>query len=149
MAFDINNPSHLLALKNEVTLDPIGMGYDVNGNTNTLIALLNDPASNIGNDTGADFITPKNLLNAIFPEAISSQDQFKIQLVFESASSIEDDISIFRDDLSALSAGLATAISGITRSLSRAEVLFGDLDVNGSHEKVYITRNDWITARDS
>lgn len=148
MAFDRSNPTHLAALKSEVLTDPIAMGY-VSGNTGDVLSRLNDPALNVGGDTGADFLTPKNLLNVLFGEAISSQDQFKIQLVFESASTIDDDISIFRDDLSALGVGLATAIGTITRSLSRGEVLFGALDANGSYEKVYITREDWLAARDS
>ena len=51
MAFDVNNPADLLALKNEVNLDPIGMGYDPTGPTQPLLKLLNDPSENIGGDT--------------------------------------------------------------------------------------------------
>jgi hypothetical protein len=43
MAFDRNNPDDLLALKNEVNLDPLGAGYAaVIDDTQALLALLNN-----------------------------------------------------------------------------------------------------------
>ena len=149
MAFDRNNPADLLALKNEVTLDPLGMGYDVNGNTNAILDLLNTPASNVGNDVGSDYATAERMLKAIFDVNIGASDQFRVQLVFEIAESGQQDLSSFKSDIGGLSAALQTAIDGITRPLSRAEVLFSSTDANGVIEYESISRDDWIAARDS
>lgn len=147
MAFDRNNPADLLALKNEVTLDPLGIGYDVNGSTQTILDLLNNAASNLGGETGPDLVSASKLLNAIFPESISAQDQFKIQLAFEISAGPSEDLSSVADLIAGLSPNLATAVASITRSLSRAEVLFSNAE--STYETVTITRDDWIAARDS
>ncbi|NNF66355.1 MAG: hypothetical protein HKM98_02485 [Gammaproteobacteria bacterium] len=135
-----------------MNLDPIGMGYAaVINNTSALLDLLNDPANNteVPAPDGADFITPKSLLKALYPVNINSQDQFKLQQIFESASFIDEDVSDFRADLVALGGQVATAVNGIVRLLSRAEALFAGLDANGSTESVVISRDDWFAARDS
>ncbi len=80
---------------------------------------------------------------------MSAQDQFKIQLVYEAAAGMEDDVSDFRADVSALSGAIGTAIETIKRPLSRAEVLFAVLDGNGTMEKVTISQQDWFASRDS
>lgn len=148
MAFDRNNPANLAALKAEIESDPAGVGYtpDVTGD---LLSQINSAENNPGADTGSDFVTVRNLWSALFPIAISSQDQFKIQLVFEASEGLDADVSELRVELSALSTPIANAIAGIIRNLSRAEVLFSDIDANGSTEVVLISRDDWIAARNS
>ena len=149
MAFDRNNPSDLLTLKTEVATDPITMGYDPAGNTHVLLELLNGPTNNVAPEDGADFMTAEKLLKVVYLEAISSQDQFKLQLTFEATGGLDSDLSNFKSEISALSTSLATAVSSIVRPLSRAEVLFSTSDVNGVREKVYISRDDYLAARDS
>lgn len=144
MAFDRNNPADLLALKTEVTTDPLGRGYNIESTT-IVLDLLNNPSNNVSGETGPAALNSDVLLKAIFDEPISSQDQFKVDLVF----GIGGDLSKFRADLSGLSVGLSNAIAGITRPLNRAEVLFAVNDENGTRENVTITREDWLAARDS
>lgn len=149
MAFDRNNPADLLALKTEVETDPVGVGYNPNGNENTLVDLLNSPAANPGLETGLDYITVKRLLDVIFNEAISSQDQFKIQLLFEATEGFYDDLSDYRASIGGLSANLQLAVDAITRKLSRSEILFSSVDANGTTERTILTIDDWHAARDS
>lgn len=148
MAFDRSNPADLLVLKTEVTTDPDSMSYDI-ASTSDILSKLNDPVNNVLPETGADKMTAEKLLKAIYPEAVSAQDQFKLQLLFESTGGLESDLSLFKANVSALGAGLASAVASIVRDLSRAEVLFAIDDSNGVRESVYISRDDWIAARDS
>ena len=147
MAFDRNNPVDLLALKNEVNLDPLGMGYDPLGINQPLLDLLNLPANNLGLETGPDLVTANRLLRAIFPEAISAQDQFKIQLAFEISAGPDSSLEDIKDLIGGLSTGLQAAVDGVIRSLSRAEVLFSASLT--TYEPVIITLNDWFAARES
>lgn len=150
MGFDRTDASDLAALKNEVETDPISMGYAaVIDNTSELLALLNEPANNASPANGAATLTNEDLLRMLFQENISSGDQFRVQLVFEMTSSPDSDISRFKTDLAALDTGLANAINTHVRPLSRAEVLFSDIDANGVQESVTISRDDWIAARAS
>ena len=147
--FDENNPADIAALNTEVYSDPTGMNYGpVIQSTAELLDLLNNPGSNVGGDIGSDAMTPGSLLNAIWDIAISSQDQFKIDLLFASSGSQTADISEFKAEVSGLSPAIETAIQGITRPLSRAEVLFSDIDSNGVVETVVIPKSGWIKARD-
>ena len=149
MAFNRTDAADLLALKNEVLLDPTGRGYDVHANVNDLTDLLNDPDNNLTPATGADKLTPRNVLKALMPVSISSQDQFKIQLMYEGSSGFNDDISVFREDIIPLSPPIGNAIESIVRALSRAEILFAVIDANGTREPVTISQQDWFAARDS
>ena len=147
MAFDRNNPADLLALKNEITLDPLNIGYDSLGNTQVLLNLINLPANNLGAETGPDLVTSEKLLKAIFPINISSQDQFRIQLIFEVGGGLNTSLEGLKSLIGGLSAALQAAIDGIIRPLSRAEVLFSTAET--TYESVVITRDDYIAARDS
>lgn len=152
MGFDRTKAADLAALKSEVNTDPLGMGYAaVIGNTLAVLNLLNDPANNVETPkpTGAAAISANRLLELIYPEAISSQDQFKLQLVFEGSSGLDADVSNFRTQIAGLSTALNNAIQAEVRDLSRAEVLFGGVDANGVYETVNINRDDWIAARES
>ena len=147
MAFDRNEPADLLALKNEVELDPVGVGYTpADGDTGKLLGLLNTPASNPGGEIGPDFLTTANFLSIVYVENVSAGDQFRIQLLFEMT---EGDVNIdkYRGDIALLNdAGLNARIALIVRPLTRAEVLFSDV-VDGAKESVVITDRDWFAAR--
>ena len=149
MAFDRNNPEDLAALKTEITTDPTGLGYAAAPNLDTALDLINNPIHIDPPVLGQDFATARRILKSIYPEPISSQDQFKVQLLFEGSDGMNSDLSEFKPELSALSGGIATAIASITRNLSRAEILFSVLNENGVNERVVISQQDWIAARDS
>ena len=150
MSFDVNDASNLLALKNEVNLDPLGVGYAaVIDTTHLLLEKLNSPANNPGAEEGSAPMTAEALLNVLFDETVSSQDQFKIDLMFSAANSLSEDLSKFRIKSRGLSPAIATAIDNITRPLSRAEALFAVDDANGVKEFVTIANTDWAAARDS
>ena len=147
--FDRNNPTHLAELKSEVLTDPTNRGYAPDQAEWVLLDQLNNIAQNLTPATGSDYLTPKNLLKVIYPEAVSSQDQFKVQLLYEASQGMGDDISEFRTDIQTLSTAIATAVDTIIRDLSRAEVLWSSVDVNGTQERVNISAHDWRAARDS
>lgn len=150
MAFDRTDAADLLALKTEVNDDPVAMGYSATGgSTQALLDLLNLPANNAVPADGNASLTAEDLLKMVFAENISAGDQFRVQLLFEMTSGSADDVSRFKTEISALDAGLATAITAHTRPLSRAEVLFSSLDANSVNETINISRDDWIAARDS
>ena len=149
MAFDRNDPADLLALKTEVNTDPISMGYVPAGGTQAILDLLNIPANNQVPENGPAELKTQDLLTMLFAENISAGDQFRIQLLFEMTLGPDDSVSHFKTELSNLDVGLATAIAAHVRPLSRAEVLFSDLDEHGVNESVIISRADWIAARDS
>lgn len=150
MSFDKTDPADLLALKNEVNDDPLGMGYDPPAGTQPVLDLLNIPANNLSPADGDSPVIANVLLKVIFGESISAQDQFKLQLLFEASSDLDADLSEYRALITALSNPLGIALAAaLIRALSRAEVLFSDVDVNGTTELITISRNDWIAARDS
>ena len=149
MAFDRTNTADLIALRDEQALDPRGVDYAaVDGQTQATLDLFNLESNNPGAEIGLAKLTANKLLKIIFTEAISSQDQFKIQLLFESSTGLADDISNFITETSSLSPALATSIAANTRHLNIAEVLFADDDENGVKESVTISRDDWFAARD-
>jgi len=149
MAFDRTNPIHLQALKDEQANDPINMGYAaVDGQTAATVSLFNTVDSNVVPTSGADFITAKDLVLMIFIAAVNSQDQFTIQSLLEVTSDLNSDISDFRLQLIDMSGTFSTEILAKTRLLSRAEVLFADVDSNGVTERVYLSTQDWYAARD-
>ena len=146
--FDVNDAADLLALKNEVNLDPAAVGYTPeDGDTGKLLALLNTPASNPGAETGPDFLTTGNLLSMLFAENVSAGDQFRIQLLYEMTTGDNANVDKHRGDLALLNdAGLNTRIAALIRPLSRAEALFSDI-VDGAQESVIIKDRDWFAAR--
>ena len=145
MAFNRTDPAQLAALTAELTNDPVSMGYAGMAPT-TVAILMNTVASNVAPQTGPDFVTASKLLKAIYPEAISSQDQFKLQLVFEISGGGSADMSEFKSEVSGLSGAMATAVNSIQRDLSRSEVLFSGLDDNGVTERTSISKNDVLAT---
>lgn len=148
MAFDINDPADLLALKTEVNTDPIGMGYAaVIDQTNLLLKLLNDPANNVGGDTAARPFDALAMMDALVPAdydspqtALGAPNYVHTLVELAAYESIAAYKTKFRE-LFAANSDTVTALDAQTSPLSRAEVLFGQGTV--------ITRDDWAAARDS
>lgn len=149
MAFDRNNDAHLLALQTEVNTDPLGMGYDLNSNETQLLKLLNDPANNVGGETGVREFDYTAMLDALVVadfnanQVIAGAPEMTAMLVEMSIQG--EDISAWKTKWQALFDGIPGSNTSVmldaqTRLLSRAEVLFG-IDT-------HISRDDWHAARD-
>lgn len=145
MAFDRTDPTELAALKSEVTTDPIAMGYNPAGNTQTLLRLLNDPDNNVGGDTVARAFDATALLDALDPTDFNAQQTDAGADVYtHTLVSFGGDISGYKAkwrSLFAANSGTVLALDAQTSPLSRAEVLFG--------QGTNISKEDWYAARDS
>lgn len=150
MAFDLNNPADLAALKSEINTDPLNIGYAAQTSTQQILNLLNDRVNNPGGETTGETLTPRLLLNVIDPGDLTVGGQFAqgdlewLKLLIETTQFIDDDLSAFETKIRSLFPGNSTTITNLDaqiRSLSRAEVLFG----NGT----VISRADYLAARDS
>lgn len=149
MAFDRTNQAHLNALLSEVTNDPLAIGYNPTGGTTPLLNLLNDPSSNVGGETTGERLTAGSLLDAIgtSPDDASVDAQFSDGLQFFLNRLLEQDLDTdlekYRVQIqSSMQANnpIRTALEAQSRTMSRAEVLFG--------VDTFISRDDWIAARD-
>lgn len=151
MAFDNTNSADLLALKNEVNLDPIGMGYASAAGTPPLLKLLNGPTDNVGGETvGADF-TADLVMKVIDSDDITIGAKFSegnarwLDYLMNSASAISN-FADFESRFRAIFTDnpVTQTIQNLDaelKAISRAEVLFG-IDTT-------ISKADWLAARDS
>jgi hypothetical protein len=151
MAFDRNDPADLAALKSEVETDPIGMGYAAQlSNTAQLLKLLNEPANNVGGETGNRVFDYAALLDALDPNELDAQQteggagDYIVALMALSGAGRVQDLEPWKQKFRGMfsaNGATVTALDAQTSPLSRAEVLFG--------QGTIITREDWFAARDS
>lgn len=148
MAFDINDPADLLALKNEVNNDPLSLGYNPDANVNTLLRLLNEADNNTGGETANQKLTPRILLNQVVlsdydSNQVTDGERRYIEAFFN-RQNLDEEIEEFRSkirDAFKINSTTVANIDALVRPLSRAEVLFG--------AETVISKADWIAARDS
>lgn len=148
MAFDINDPADLLALKNEINNDPLSLGYNPDANVNTLLGLLNDADKNTGGETANQKLTPRILLAQVVlsdydSNQVTDGERRYIEAFFN-RQNLDEEIEEFREkirDAFKINSTTVTNIDALVRPLSRAEVLFG--------AETVISKADWIAARDS
>ena len=147
MAFDRTDPADLTAARDYIVvtkaLDPFGTPTDV------ILSHFNDPALNPTPANGANAMTARRLVDAVWEATVASQDQFKVQLLIEATQTLDEDVSDWRLRAIALSTQLGNAINAQVRALNWAEVTFGSADANGVYESVVLTRDDWLAARGS
>jgi hypothetical protein len=150
MAFDKTDPADLLALKNEVNLDPTGQDYaSAGGATQPILTLLNDPEANVSNDTinrPTEELDIPDIAEVIDPGeygALGEYDQEWVKMFINrpAEETLRPYQGKFLSIFGAASATRAAALALRQKDASRAEVLFG---VN-----TVITRADWIAARES
>ena len=149
MGFDRTNSADLAALKTEVEANPAGMAYVTPGPTAPLVAILNDPESNVTNATvqrpteELDIPEIAGVIDSTEYAALDSYGQRWVQMFIGRAADVvlrpyqSKFLELFGDG----SATRTAAIALRTKDASRAEELFG---VN-----TVISREDWIAARDS
>jgi len=148
MGFDRTNTANLLALKTEEATDPIAMGYAaVRGQTKGTLNFFNRGGKNVGNETTPRKLTTRRFLNTLVVNDLNAAGVSNGEKRFLESflnRDLDEVIEPWRAKIIAsFATGSATeaAIATDVRKQSRAEVLFG----LGTE----ITREDWITARDS
>ncbi len=150
MAFDKNDPAHLAALKSEEADDPIGMGYLHDGATQPLLDQFNFPSLNVGGEISGIALTVKVLFDNMVPEEFGGNqiDQGKLMWITTVLNFMQDEpdrnIEEWRAKIIAIlpnNSVTETTLDALSRSISRAEVLFGD----GTE----ITKQDWRATRES
>ena len=146
--FDRNDPADLAALKSEVEIDPLSMGYAaVVTQINNLLRLLNDPDNNVGGETVARPFDVQAMLDALVPTELDDQQTTVGAVEYThilAEMSLQFDIAPYKDkwaSMFAANSATVVALNAQTAPLSRAEVLFGQGTV--------LTRDDWAAARDS
>jgi len=139
--FDQNNPDDLVLFRDEVTLDPITMGYSALPSTDTkkLLNHINDEAENVE--------LPKPTAGAIFSHEVLMQTcEFKgtqneqgpwVQALLQEFGDVAQYEAKYR---ATCGADALAALDALIYPLSRAEVLFGKGTV--------LSDNDWHASRD-
>lgn len=146
MAFDRSDTADLAALKSEVETDPISMGYPLN-NPNQIIKIINDPDDNVGNDQVAEDLTTGNLLANIVPSDMEDPQFTEGERTYIHSFTVrgfEEVIEAYRTkirDMFQSASQTVANLDAMQRTLSRAEVLFG--------EGTVLVRDDWYAARNS
>ena len=131
MAFDLNDPAQLLALKNEIINDPTGRNYSphIGVSTGAIAVLLNEIQGTItvtrSNLPAAEFI---GALDPVELDALTDNKQAWVRSLYSSGQ-IDTKSATVRSILTRLfpvgSTSRANLITAVKRSGSRAEQLFG------------------------
>lgn len=142
MAFDRTDPADLAALKTEVTTDPIGMGYNLNGSATRVVFLLNDSASNKSPSPVERPFDKTAMLDALDPTELDAQQtEAGAGDYINALMAYDGDIGPYKDKFGSMFADNSAtfvALDSQTILLSRAEVLFG--------QGTNISENDLATA---
>lgn len=150
MAFDRENPEDLLALKNEVNIDPLGMGYAaVAGATQPTLDLLNLPANNVGGETInrpiSDILVSQvsEIIGETEYAALSEYDKewVKAFIRMPADGDMTPYVTKFLEVFPAAGVTRTAAQALLPKLASRTEILFG---VN-----TVLTRTDLTTALNS
>ena len=139
--FDRNDPAQVLALYEEWTLDPAGVGYSAVSNTVQLLNLTNEPENNPGGETGGRPFTPESLMDALDPTDYDSPQTVVgapnyVHTLIELGN--YSDITPYKAKLELMFAANSATVVALEAQivlLSRADVLWG-------HE-TNITRDDY------
>lgn len=146
--FDATDPTDLLALQQEVTIDPAGQGYAEAAGTADLLDRLNNPARNAAPQNvqqPVEVLTVPavaGVINAGEYDALGAYNRAWVQMLITRPAT-EPLAPYSAKFLAVFPAGSATrtaVINLLARPASRAEVLFGIDTV--------ISRDDWFAARD-
>ncbi len=139
MAFDKENTAHL------ITLRDYGISLGVNS-TNKILKRFNLKKHNPIDISGPSNITKIKLSKVLFGLTLDAQDRFRIGVMYSSLTDIDTDLDQFRSQLKSMDQGLSDAIDGMTRKLSYADQIFGDV-IDGAHERANITKAEWLAAK--
>ena len=154
MSFDRNDPADLLALKNEVTTDPLGLGYDTNANVTQITEIINSK----------DFTVSKPKISSALVRSTCTYDAYNGLAIDEQewltwmtgSNGYEEENMTVTDDLRTQLAGSGSdSIWAVADRTAMVSAMTALIDVPGSRAEVLfgygtsISTSDWTTARDS
>lgn len=154
MSFHRNDPADLLALKNEVTLDPNGYGYN-QGDTEGTLSILNLKRPEI--TVSKPKISSADIRSKCTYDAynnLSIDEQEWIRWMTGSNGFEEENVVVTADLRTQLTDG-SNSIWAPSDRPAMTTAMLDIIDVEGSRAEqlfgygVVITRNDWLAARDS
>jgi hypothetical protein len=156
MSFDVNDPTDLAELKSEIENDPLGLGYDVDGNSSVLVGLINE-------DNPA-FIVSKPKISSALVRSATTYDAFEGLLGPEEnwlqwmtgSNGFEEENMVVTPDLRASLVGPGSAsIWAVADRTEMNAAMLALIDVPGSRAEILwgygttISQSDWFAARDS
>ncbi len=136
--FDKFNPDDGNALCYEMSNDPLNIGYPfIIGQTDVIRNLLNDRTGNPGGETGPQELTPEVILGAIsFGDYKKTSEEGRSYLALFAGQRFGTNLEPFRTQLLEV---LPKGFEFTQRSLSRAEVLFGQGTVISSSDVSFVS----------
>ena len=149
MSFDRNDPADLLALKDEVNNDPLGLGYDPAGGTSDILDLLNAKNYTVSKPT----IDPSDVKSST---TYAAYDGLAIDEQEWLRWMTDTDVLVVTTDLQTRLAGAGTtSIWGVADRTEMVNAMTALIDVPGSRAEVLfgygtvISDADWFAGRDS
>ena len=125
MTYNVNSHDDKVALRTEITTDPISMGYAglPYSDTKKLTKFINDAENNAGGESAGHLFSHSVLMDTWEPKGVQNEMLPWIQqLISEERSDISRHEAKYRANCGA---GSLAALDAVIVQLSRAEVLFG------------------------
>lgn len=154
MAFDINDPADLLALKNEVNNDPLSLGYNpVSGDVTNIINIINTKSYTVAKPK----ISAADIRSSTTYDAynnLSIDEQEWIRWMTGSNGFDQENVTVTQDLRDRLTDGTNSIWAAGDRTAMNAAMI-ALMDVSGSRAEVLfgygtmLNKNDYIAARDS
>ena len=151
--FDVKDPADLLALKNEVNNDPLGLGYDQNANITQITGLINAKNYTVSKpEISSALIRSACTYDAYNNLAIDEQEW--IRWITPGAKG-EEDLTVTVDLTTRLTGPDAASIWAVADRVAMNAAMLALIEVPGSRAEILfgygasISGSDWTTARDS
>ena len=151
--FDVNDPADLLALKNEVNNDPLGLGYDQNANITQITGLINAKNYTVSKpEISSALIRSACTYDAYNNLAIDEQEW--IRWITPGAKD-EEDLTVTVDLTTRLTGPDSASIWAVADRVAMNAAMLALIEVPGSRAEILfgygasISESDWAAARDS
>jgi len=156
MSFDRNDPDDLLALKTEINTDPLGLGYDTDGNSAVLVGVINE--------TNPAFIVSKPKISSAAVRSATTFDAYDGVLAdaqewlrwMTGSNGFEEENLIVTPDLrTQLTGPGSVSIWAAGETVEMNAAMLALIDIPGSRAEILwgfgtsISEQDWYAARDS
>lgn len=155
MSFDRNDPADLLALKNEVNNDPLGLGYNASsGDTNLILSTINEKTSQF--TISKPKISAADIRSATTYDAyngLAIDEQEWLRWVTGSSGFEEENLTVTADLRNQLVESSTFWAAADRTEMQAAMTLIFDVDGSRGEDLfgfgTAISRDDWFAARDS